>query len=305
MELWLSAKNAMSSVRGATTLIVLLGFVLTAGPGYAGPLEQELTAISQAGAMQGRQPEEMQRLAGQVQRAQSLGLPTDSLVDKIKEGLAKGVTIPRIEQRLDLMVTHMKAADMLLQETVGGKSQATQGGQDRALSVLSEALARGVSPDEVRALHRDIGESKREIRPDDLAYAAKGMALMKEGGLPPDHFRALTATALRQGIESTRILDLAREIKGLPSEARENPARIRNIQMAMEQGQRVEKIISDLQQVKPQFADRPRVLDRLQATDRPERLERPTLPDRPPRVERPAFAERARPEGFKSGALGK
>lgn len=303
MELWLSAKNVMGAARGGMTLIAFLGFVLSSGPGYAGPLEQDLTAISQAGEMQGRPPEEMQRLTGQVQRAQSLGLPTDSLVDKIKEGMTKGVAIPRIEQRLVLMITHMKVADTLLQETVGGKGQAAQGGKDRALSVLSEALARGVTPDEVRAVHRDIGETKREIRPDDLAYAAKGMALMKEGGLPPEHFRALTATALRQGIESARILDLAREIKGLPPETRENPARIRNIQTAMEQGQRVEKIISDLQQAQPQFADRPRVLDRLHATERPDRFERPVLPDRPPRVERPAVAGGGL-EGFKSGAIG-
>jgi hypothetical protein len=235
-------KNA----RRALALLTLAGLTFAPWPAAAGPLEQDLVSLARLGESQGRAPEDMKRLVDQVQRAQALGLPTESLIDKIKEGMAKRIETPRIEQRLTLMINHMKLADSLLKETGARKGQAASGDRDRALAVLSEALERGVTPDEVRSVHRDIGEGNREVRPDALAYGAKGMALMKEGGLPPDESRALAATALRKGVEPTNLMDLARELKVRGPEFREHPARLRDIQLAVERGQRVEKILGDL-----------------------------------------------------------
>ena len=233
------------TVRRALALLALAGLTLAPWQASAGPLEQDLVALVRLGESQGRVPEDMKRLTDQVQRAHALGLPVESLVDKIKEGMAKRIETPRIEQRLVLMINHMKLADTLLKETGAGKKQATTG-RDRALSVLSEALERGVTADEVRSVHRDIGEGNREVRPDALAYGAKGMALMKEGGLTPDESRALAATALRKGVEPTNLMDLARELKGRGQELRDHPARLKDIQSAVERGQRMEKILGDL-----------------------------------------------------------
>lgn len=236
------------TARWAIALLTLVGLALSVPwQAAAGPLEQELVALIHMGESQGRATEEMQRLAKQVQRAQGLGLSTESLIDKIKEGMAKGIETPRIEQRLVLMINHMKLAKTLLQETGSSdKNQAVLGGKDRALAVLSEALERGVTPDEVRDVYRAAGEGKHEVRSDALAYSAKGMALMKEGGLPPDQSRALAATALRKGVEPTNLMDLARELKGRGQELREHPAKLKDIQSAVERGQRVEKILGDL-----------------------------------------------------------
>ena len=233
------------TVRRALALLALAGLTLAPWPAAADPLEQDLVALVRLGESQGRAPEDMKRLADQVQRAHALGLPVEPLVDKIKEGMAKRIETPRIEQRLVLMINHMKLADTLLKETGAGKNQASAG-RDRALSVLSEALERGVTADEVRSVHRDIGGGNREVRPDALAYGAKGMALMKEGGLTPDESRALAATALRRGVEPTNLMDLARELKGRGQELREHPARLKDIQSAVERGQRMEKILGDL-----------------------------------------------------------
>nr|MBI3612657.1 hypothetical protein [Nitrospirota bacterium] len=236
------------TARWAIAMLALASLTLSPWQAAAAdPLDQELVTLVHLGELQGRAAEEMKRLTDQVQRAQSLGLPTESLVDKIKEGMAKGIETPRIEQRLILMINHMKLAKTLLKATgPSGKNQAALGGKDRALAVLSEALERGVTPDEVRSVHRDIGEGNHEVHPDALAYGAKGMALMKEGGLPPDESRALTATALRKGVEPTNLMDLARELKGRGPEFREHPAKLRDIQNAVERGHRMEKIIGDL-----------------------------------------------------------
>jgi len=233
------------TVRRTLALLALAGLTLAPWPAAADPLEQDLVALVRLGESQGRAPEDMKRLADQVQRARALGLPVEPLVDKIKEGMAKRIETPRIEQRLVLMINHMKLADTLLKETGANKNQAAAG-RDRALSVLSEALERGVTADEVRSVHRDIGEGNREVRPDALAYGAKGMALMKEGGLTPDESRALAATALRKGVEPTNLMDLARELKGRGQELHDHPARLKDIQSAVERGQRMEKILGDL-----------------------------------------------------------
>lgn len=234
-------------VRRGAALAVCLCFALAAGPASADPLDEELITVSQIGGAKGIAPDAMKGLIGKVQEAHRLGLRTEPLIDKIKEGFAKGIEPERIEQRLKLMIAHMKLAAQLLKDTrTGAKNQTSAATQDRALDVLAEALDRGVTPENVRAVQREAEEGNREIRSDALAYGAKGLALMKEGGLPHDESHALISAALRRGVDSTSLLDLARELKQRGQEFRKRPALLREVRIAVEQGQHMEKILGDV-----------------------------------------------------------
>ncbi len=241
----------------------------TGGLASAAISEQEVAALTRMGEAQGRSADDMKQLIEHAQRLDARGLPADALLDKIKEGLAKGIETSRIEQRLGAMAGHLETADSLLKETGAGRSQMSPQERGRSLEVLAEALGRGVTPDEVRAMHRAIGEGNREVRAETLAYGAKGMAFMKEGGLSPDESHALIAAASRRGVEHVNLLDLARELKSRGQEFRENPARLREIRSAVERGERLEKILGDVRE----RHDRPR----------PEPRERPERPFRPHR----------------------
>ena len=238
--------------------------------------EQEIGALTKKGEAQGRSPDDMKRLIERAREAESRGLPADSLFDKIREGLAKGVDSNRIEQRLATMTGYLETSDALLKETGAGKGRMAPPERTRALEVLAEALGRGVTPDEVRSMHRAIGEGNREVGAETLAYGAKGMALMKEGKLPLDESQALIAAAARRGADHTNLLELARELKGRGQEFRENPGRLQEVRNAIERGERLDKVLHDLRT----DSDRPRL-------ERPVRPQRPQRPDRPDRPMRP------------------
>jgi len=266
--------------------------------------------VTKLGEAKGRSPDDMKRLIAHAQRAEARGLPSEPLLDKIREGLAKGVDSGRIEQRLNSMTSNMEKADALLKETeTPGKGQTLPQDRGRALGVLAEALGRGVTPDEVRSLHRSIGEGNRDAQPEALAYSAKGLAIMKEGGLPPDESKAVMAAASRHGSNAAGLLDLARELKSRGQEFRDKPARLQDIRNAVERGERLDKLRSDqrshpdtprldqldrLDQKKPDLArpDRPERLNRPERLDRPAPSDLPARPDLPPRPDKPVRPDR-------------
>lgn len=291
-------------------IFMLLAFALLLLPGghaTAALSEQEIAAVTKLGEAQGRSPDDMKRLIAHAQQAEARGLPSEPLLDKIREGLAKGADSGRIEQRLSSMTSNMEKADALLKETeTPGKSQTSPQDRGRALGVLAEALGRGVTPDEVRSLHRSIGEGNRDAKPETLAYSAKGLAVMKEGGLPPDESKAVMAAASRHGSNATGLLDLARELKSRGQEFRDKPARLQDIRNAVERGEPLDKLRSDprsrpdmlrlerLDQKKPDLArpDRPERLDRPAPSDLPARPDLPPRPEKPVRPDRPEHPPR-------------
>ena len=268
--------------------------------------QQEVSEISQMGAAQGRSAEEMQRFIEHAERLESQGLPSGPLLDKIKEGLAKGVEPNRMDSVLTKMSTNLESADGLLKET-SGFQQLSPMSRARSLEVLSEAIGRGVSPEEVRTMRQAPGNT--EMRPEQLAYGAKGLALMKEGGVPAEARQNLMASAVRSGFDSPSLLNLGREVKER-REFRENPARVRELQSAVERGDSVEKFLGkqrslhDPSRLERRGQDRPgspQKLERLQRPDRPQATDRQSSPEPQTRPDRPDGIERQKrldhPEG--------
>ena len=283
-------------------ILTLALFGISDGVATAALSEQEIAAVTKLGEAQGRSPDDMKRLIAQAQQAEARGLPSEPLLDKIREGLAKGVDSGRIEQRLSSMTSNMEKADALLKEAeTPGKGQTSPQDRGRTLGVLAEALGRGVTPDEVRSLHRSIGEGNSDAKPETLAYSAKGLAVMKEGGLPPDESKAVMSAASRHGSNAAGLLDLARELKGRGQEFRDKPSRLHDIRTAMERGERLDKLRSDPHPATPRSERFDQRLDRDQRPDqkkpdlarpekplKPERLEQPARPDLPARPDKPA-----------------
>lgn len=256
--------------------------------------QRDLQEIVQLRAARGRTADEINPLLEQVSQAVDHGLPPGPLLNKIKEGLSKGVEPPRIEAALRDLTGRLETARDLLKE-LGGKPGAAGpgGGQDRALEVMAEALARNITPVEVREIERLGRQGGQPPTPEALAYGAKGLALMKEAGIDG---RPLVGEALRQGFRPQDLVALGREIKSAGREFSENPARLREIQRAIESGKRLDDIIPELRSgLRLEPADRGRRSGRPERFDRPERPDRPDRPERPERPARPDRPERPRP----------
>lgn len=292
------------------SMLVIGALVLGAGVWQGGAeiafaqsvLPQDLDDIARLSAAQGRSAEEVKPLVELATKAGERGLPPGPLVNKIKEGLAKGIDPKRIEPVLREMAGRLETAQETLKELSGrGLVDAGSGGRQRAVEVLAEALARGASPDEVRQIGRLAQEGKPRLTLEALASGAKSLAVMKEGGVPAREGLSLVADALRQGFRPSELADLSRELK---RRGREGRLPLQAVQDAVKRGDRPDHIFREdrrgpgggdrldrsgsgerLREDRGSRGDgRP---DRLEHLERPERIDRSGPSERPERPERP------------------
>jgi hypothetical protein len=281
--------------------------VLTAATVLAEPISvQDRDAITRLGSAQGRSEEELRPLLEQVTKAAERGLPSEALVNKVKEGLAKGVEPQRIDPVLRQMTSRLEAAHEVLEEA---KARGiAEGNRQRALETMAEALARGATRDEVRELSRMSQDGRHKATQEDLAAGAKGLAVMKEGHIPSKEGTALVGEGIRQGYRASELLDLGREVKRHGSDFEEGRASLQQLRDQVSRGERGDKLFrddrsgsgggdrgdrgdrgsrSDSERDRSDRQDRSGRGDRQDRIDRPEKGDRGDRPDRPDRIERP------------------
>ncbi|MBH0178224.1 MAG: hypothetical protein HP491_10245 [Nitrospira sp.] len=223
---------------------LVMAVTLAANPVWAEPLSvQERDAITRLGSAQGRAISEINPLLDQVSKAGERGLPTDSLLNKVKEGLAKGVEPTRIDPVLRQMTSRLESAHEVLEEA---KSRGiAEGNRQRALETMAEALARGATKDEVRELSRLSQEGRHKATQEELAAGAKGLAVMKEGRIPSKEGTALVGEGIRQGYRSSELLDLGREVKRRGADFEEGRASLQELREQVSRGEKGDRLFRD------------------------------------------------------------
>ena len=296
-------KEQSDIVLGALGLMVLF----TATTVWAEPLSvQDRDAITRLGSAQGRSASEIAPLLDQVSKAGERGLPTEALVNKVREGLAKGIDPGRIDPVLRQMTSRLESAREVLDQAKGHGM--AEGNRHRALETMAEALARGTTVDEVRELARMSQEGRHKPTQEDLAAGAKGLAVMKEGHIPSKEGTALVGEGIRQGYRPSELMDLGREVKRHGSEFEDGRASLQQLREQVSRGERGDKLFredrsgsgggdrgdrgdrgnrSDSERDRSDRQDRSGHGDRQDRIDRPEKVDRGDRPDRPDRIERP------------------
>jgi hypothetical protein len=237
-------------------------------------------AILRLAADRGVAADDAGALLRPVEEAGAKGLPVAPLANKVREGLAKGVDPKRIDTVVRQMAGHLGTADALIRELNLGASPQ----RDEPVTLLADALAGGVSTDEVRELRRQAQPAAATSIPSDsLAAAAKALSLIKSAALPAAEGTAVMVEAVRRGYRSHEMLEVGRQVKRRERDYRDGHASLRALREAIARGERPEQIFT---------ATRPAV--ERPAPSRPEAAtERPTRPVRPEAV-RPERPERPR-----------
>ena len=218
--------------------------VLTATSVWAEPLSiQDREAITRLGSSQGRSESEITPLLDHVSKAGERGLPTESLLNKMREGLAKGVEPKRIDPVLRQMTSRLESAHEVLEEAKG--RGISEGNRQRAVETLAEALARGATVDEVRELSRLSQDGRHKATQEELAAGAKGLAVMKEGRIPSKDGAALVGEGMKQGYRSSELLDLSREVKRRGSDFEEGRASLKALREQVSRGERSDRLFKD------------------------------------------------------------
>ena len=224
----------------------------------------------------GGRADDVEPLVRLANEAGGKGLPVAPLTSKIREGISKGASPSAIEAVIRQMALHLETANGLFREP-------SVSGEDRegAVTLLADALGRGVTSDEVGSLRQQSQvPGKPPASPNVLAAAAKGLSLIKEARLPVSDGTAVMVEALRQGFRAHEVLDLGREIQRRARDYREGRASLLAVRDAIARGSRPDRLFRDSRpttRVDRPAAARP---DPTTTRDRPQ-PERPARPDRP------------------------
>jgi hypothetical protein len=240
----------------------------------------------------GGRPDDVDALIRHVDEAAAKGLPAQPLTNKIREGLAKGYDTERIAGVIGQMTAHLEAADRLIREL---QLNPPASGREPQVILLADALATGLTPNEVAEIKRQTESSgKSPVSAEGLAGAAKGLSFIKAAGLPVSDGTAVMAEAVRQGFRSFEMLDLGREIKRRERDYREGRASLLALRDAIARTGRSEPLFRD---TRPVPVERPAATRPDAPVSRPEAVgpaDRPQRPERPERPERPDAGTRVR-----------
>lgn len=247
-----SAKDRGKTMRtdsSTRTVFLLVTILVTGGghPGYAEPIpSQDRDDIVRLRVARGGTAQEVAGLLEQAGKAADRGLPAELLANKIKEGLAKGVDPTRIEPVLGRLIGHLDAAQEIVKGS-GSRDVAEVSGaaRTRALDVLAEAFARGLTPDEARELERQARQGTPRLTAESLAAGAKGLAVLKEAGIAVKEGVPLMSVAIQRGFRSADLVDLSRELKRRSSEIQSGKVRLKSLREAIARGDRPEQLFGD------------------------------------------------------------
>ena len=307
----------MSNGIAMRNIVVSLVFALSAGPAWAESLSpQDREEINRLRTAQGHSPEDINPLLEQVNKAGERGLPVESLANKVKEGLAKGIEPKRIDPVLRQMTSRLESAHEVLEEAKGRGM--AEGSRQRALETMAEAFARGATVDEVRELSRLSQEGRHKATQEELAAGAKSLAVMKEGRIPSKDGTVLVGEGIKQGYRSSELLDLGREVKRRGSDFEEGRASLQTLRDKVSKGERSNRLFRDDHSGSGDDRDRGErsdrggkgsrndsdrdrsdrheqsgSRDRSDRIDRPDKVDRVERPDRPDSRDRPERSDRS------------
>lgn len=191
--------------RGPRVRAVLLATLLAATPLASGadaqqPSEQAAVREESAAAAEVRQrfdASAASRILAAAESAARAGAPRELVYRKALEGAAKGVPTPRIVAAVEAFAERVGRGAGLLGERAARSD----------VSSAAEALGRGVPPEDVRAIARDVD-------PGSLSVALLVLADLVEIGVPAGDARGLVTEAFRAGMGDRELLELEAEVRG-------------------------------------------------------------------------------------------
>ena len=275
MELWWFGRMRARHFVAIVALVALGLVSMPESVSAQSVTASERDALVQLRVDRGGRAEDVDPLIRLANEAGAKGLPVRPLTSKIREGFSKRVEQALLESVVRQLAGHLETANGLIRETASGAER------EAAVTLLADALERGVTSEEVGNLQRQSQASgKPAVSPEGLAAASKGLSLIKESKLPAADGTAVMVEALRQGYRSHEMLDLGLQIKRRERDYREGRASLLALRDAIARGTRPERLFTDSRPtVERPAATRPDATGTTRDRARP--TERPTRPERP------------------------
>jgi hypothetical protein len=149
-------------------------------------------------------PAQAQAALALLDRADRRGLPTEALVNRIREGVARRAQPRVILGVVEDRVTQLERADEVIRASA--EKGVVVHDRERSLMRIADALAQGVTPGDVRDLIPAAAEAGADL--PRLARAAEVLGHLARKGFAPADTREAVAVAVAQGWPTERMDDL-------------------------------------------------------------------------------------------------
>src|SRR5256712_5296602 len=236
----------------------------------AGVAESEVAGLIQRGVARGIQPAELVSLLDVVARAKRQDLPVGPVLDKVKEGLAKRVPAVRIAGVASRLSGELATSrDLVRRAERDGIRVEAAGERQRATEAVADALGKGVPPEEMEKLSRQVARSGARATMSRLEVGTQVTADLVSMGLSPREASETVGAALVRGLSR-------RDIEGLRE----------RLGQAMKRGESADAgakhLREEIRSERPEKADKLEKMDKLEKIEKPEKMEKP---EKPPKVE--------------------
>jgi hypothetical protein len=171
---------------------------------------QELIEIA---SQQGISAEGLNKIQDVLRRAETNGFPTEPLLNKALEGMAKGVSTSTIVNVLEIRLKNLHTCQKMLEKMKDVETESLLE-KNELLTVLSESMTRGVSKEELETLATHAPKPLYV----HLANASQDAATFKNLGFSSEDAMEIVLTGLQNGIYMER----SRGISAAVGEARRN-----------------------------------------------------------------------------------
>ncbi len=183
-------KRRPITLLGAATALLLFATAVSA---------QQERVEEMARIRAGLPPDVVQQIEQVMARARGEGLPTEPLLDKAVEGVAKGVAGPMIVGAVERLSAQLGEARQLLG---AGPMARTRAGSPMEVAAVADGLRRGVPPQAIR--HMAVNARNGE----PLAMAVHTLGDLLDEGVPVDEAVAVLDAWRGRGARAQELRDI-------------------------------------------------------------------------------------------------
>lgn len=179
----------------------------------AGVPAADVAVIVKRGLSRGMDGKALEESLDVVLKTHQKGLPVRPVLDRLQQGLSKGVPPPRLTAATKQLVVKLVAADSLVNNLVkNGMKAGTPAEKADTLHTVARALEKTI-PDEA-IVKTGMRVVKQGASLSKFAAAVASMTSLVEMGMPVDHASRLIHKAVDKGYAESDMLMMEREMSG-------------------------------------------------------------------------------------------
>ncbi len=198
----------------------------------AGVPSPDVAVIVDRGLARKTDGKELGEYLGEAVKAKEKGLPVRPVLDRIEQGLSKGVPPARISAATRRFVVNLSTADQLV-DSLAGKAGRQQG-KAAAVPAVARALERSVPEETIRQIGRKSISGGASL--SRFGAAVDTMTFFVESGMSVDQARGMIDKAIGKGYSENEMFMMQKDMSDMMRRNSNMNEVMRNMDMMMDRG---------------------------------------------------------------------